>query len=163
MDVETAFLQGKDLTRDIFVKPPREANTDSVWKLNKSVYGLNEASKHWYERASDELTAAGMSKSKYDEALFYYHLRGKCHGLVGLHVDDFLNGGTSHLNERVIKKFRETLVIGTESSTPLKYIGLNLQQDAEEITVDQQLYLDEIEPCVVNQKDKCRTLDPPCS
>ena len=35
LDVETAFLQGKDLTRDVFVKPPKEANTSvwNVWKL----------------------------------------------------------------------------------------------------------------------------------
>ena len=44
LNVKTAFLQGKQLDRDVYIKPPREAETTSLWKLRKCVYGLNEAS-----------------------------------------------------------------------------------------------------------------------
>jgi hypothetical protein len=100
-----------------------------------------------------------MRRSKYDEALFYFHLRDKCHGLVGLHVDDFMHGGTNYLKERVINKFREAIIVGAEYVTPFKYIGLNVQQDMSEIIVDQQSYLNDIEICVIDQKDKRRTLN----
>ena len=100
-----------------------------------------------------------MSKSKYDEALYYYHLRGKCQGLVGVHVDDFMHGGTSHLQQRIMKKFREAINIGAENVPPLRYIGLNISQDTSEIIVDQHCYLSDIEKCEVNQKDRLRILN----
>ena len=159
MDVETAFLQGTELTRDVFVKPPKEANTKNLWKLKKSVYGLNEASKHWYERANQELTAVGMCKSKYDEALYYYHVKDKCHGVVGLHVDDFMHGGTDKMKQSVIDKFREAVIIGTEEVTPMKYLGMGVFQESSEIIVNQQEYLDEIEKIDINPKEKRRFLN----
>ena len=73
--------------------------------------------------------------------------------------DDFMNGGTSYLKDQVINKFREAIIIGTGASTPLKYIGLNVQQDMSEIVVHQQFYLDEIEKCEVDLKDKRRSLN----
>ena len=75
LDVKTAFLQGNELKRDIYLKPPKEAKTKGMWKLNKAVYGLNEASQYRYERVKDVLINAGMLKSKYDEALFYWKMK----------------------------------------------------------------------------------------
>ena len=95
LDVKTAFLQGNPLKRDIFIKPPREAKTENLWKLRKAVYGLNEASRYWFNRVKDELTQLGIIQSKYDEALFYYKNEGKLQGIIPIHVDDFLFGGTN--------------------------------------------------------------------
>ena len=30
MDIKTAFLQGKSIERDVFIKPPKEANTNEL-------------------------------------------------------------------------------------------------------------------------------------
>ena len=40
LDVKTAFHQGKQLhvDRDTYIKPPKEAETTSLWKLNKIVF-----------------------------------------------------------------------------------------------------------------------------
>jgi hypothetical protein len=89
LDVKTAFLQGSHLKRDIFLLPPKEANTNGLWKLNKAVYGLREASRKWYDRVKIELEAIGMVKSKYDEALFYWNNGDACQGIIAIHVDDF--------------------------------------------------------------------------
>ena len=61
LDVKAAFLQGNPLTRDIYVKPPKEAKTQNIWKLQKAVYGLNEASRHWYDRVQDTLIEMGFN------------------------------------------------------------------------------------------------------
>ena len=42
MDIKSAFLQGKSIQRDVFIKPPKEANTNKLWKLKTTVYGLCE-------------------------------------------------------------------------------------------------------------------------
>ena len=39
----SAFLQGKPITRDVYVIPPKEANTSYTWKLKKCIYDLVDA------------------------------------------------------------------------------------------------------------------------
>ena len=56
IDIKAAFLQGKYITREIYLKPPPEgAMIGRLWKLKKCVYGLNDASRTWYFRVRDEL------------------------------------------------------------------------------------------------------------
>lgn len=44
MDIKAAFLRGKELTRNIYIWPPREAQSQgTLWKLKKCVYGLADA------------------------------------------------------------------------------------------------------------------------
>ena len=45
MDIKTAFLQGKELNRLVYLEPPKEANVSPgyIWKLFKCVYGLSDA------------------------------------------------------------------------------------------------------------------------
>lgn len=45
MDIKVAFLQGKDLDRNVYIQPPPEAQCKGLrWKLNKCIYGLADAS-----------------------------------------------------------------------------------------------------------------------
>ena len=50
IDIKTAFLQKKNIDRDVYVKPSKEAecNVNVLWKLNTTIYGLNGASRSWY-------------------------------------------------------------------------------------------------------------------
>ena len=71
LDIKAAFLQGKELERDIYMKPPKEAKVPSkLWKLRRCAYGLNDASRYWYFRLKDELIMSGCKCSKLDPALF---------------------------------------------------------------------------------------------
>ena len=46
LDVKTAYLQGKHIDCDIYMKPRKECETcNCLWKLNVCVYGLNDAIK----------------------------------------------------------------------------------------------------------------------
>ena len=47
LDIQAGFLQGNEIERCIYIKSPKEANTNGIWKLNKGVYGLNDASRPW--------------------------------------------------------------------------------------------------------------------
>ena len=47
IDIKAAFLQGKQIEREIFVMPPKEIKEDGIiWKLNKTAYGLEDASRN---------------------------------------------------------------------------------------------------------------------
>ena len=39
IDVKAIFLQGKNLEMNVFARPPKEAQTNKIWKLNSCVYG----------------------------------------------------------------------------------------------------------------------------
>ena len=45
IEVTTAFLQGRSMERDVYLKPPKAAmeKPNTVWKLNVTVYGLADA------------------------------------------------------------------------------------------------------------------------
>ena len=93
LDVKNAFLQSETITRDIYVLPPKEAETVSLWKLNKPVYGLKEASKKWYLTVLHVLLKLGFTKSRFDEALFFWKKNSITEGILGTHVDDCTFGG----------------------------------------------------------------------
>ena len=55
VDVMTAFLQGRPIERDVYLRPPKANKEDpnTVWKLNVTVYGLADAQKAWFETVKD--------------------------------------------------------------------------------------------------------------
>ena len=108
LDVKAAFLQGKEIDRDVCLKPPKEAKCPGIlWKLNRCVYGLDDASRFWYFRMKEELNKLECKNSKLDPALFISYNEG-LEGLLIAHVDDFLWAGTEKFEQSVISKLKET-------------------------------------------------------
>ena len=145
LDVRAAFLQGKELERDVYMKPPKEAKSPGkLWKLLRCVYELNDASRYWYFRLKDELVKFGCKCSKLDPALFIYHANSQLQGILIIHVDDMLWAGTHNLAVNVIDKLRSTFKISSESRSAFKYIGLELSHDEKGLYLSQKGYVDEL-------------------
>ena len=70
IDVKTAFLQENELEQNVLVRPPKEAQTDKIWKLHKCIYGLADASRYWYLKVREELCKLGAKHSKLDRGIF---------------------------------------------------------------------------------------------
>ena len=71
-DVKNAYLQGELLNRDVFMEPPQEAKKDRIiWKLRKSVYGMNDAGRRWFLKVEETLENLGCFQSKLNYCLFY--------------------------------------------------------------------------------------------
>ena len=159
LDVKTAFLQGRLLERQIFLKPPKEAKTLKLWKLRKAVYGLNEASRYWYQRVYDELMKIVVLRSLYDEALFYYKVN-ILHGITAVHVDDFIFGGSSLFHDVAMEKVRQVFEIGTESLAPLKFLGVGIDKEDKFTILHQKEYIQSIQLVELeSRKDKARNLN----
>ena len=48
LDIKSAFLQGFEIDRDIFMRPPTDAEESGVlWKLRRCPYGLSDAPRAW--------------------------------------------------------------------------------------------------------------------
>ena len=135
LDVKSAFLQGIDITRDVFIKPPKEANTDMIWKLLRCIYGLADAGRHWYLRIMEVLLDLGLIQCTYDKAIFLWYDNNNLCGIIACHVDDLMFGGTAEFHTMIVAKIRDVFVIGSEENNNLKYLGLKISQLPECITL----------------------------
>jgi len=144
-DIKSAFLQGQDLDRDIFIKPPNGfEERHKLWKLKKCLYGLNDAARKFYLSVKSCLLRLGCKMSNLEPAFFVYKTGDVIHGVILCHVDDFLHGGDSEFQKNVITPLENEFQASRRASKQFKYCGLNISQSEESIKVNQNDYLDNI-------------------
>lgn len=105
-DIKFAFLQGNQLQRDVYIKPPKESDTPVgfVWKLKHGLYGLKDGARQFYMSVRDELLKLGCNQSKMDPAVFTKQSGKRLTGIVCCHVDDFLHAGEVEFEDVVQTK-----------------------------------------------------------
>ena len=72
LDIKAAFLQGKPIQRDVYNVPPIKTSENKFWKLEKCVYGLNDAARMWYFAIWNELEMLGCKRSSINDGIFYW-------------------------------------------------------------------------------------------
>ena len=111
-DATSAFLQSDNLDRDVYIEPPPERRKQGfVWKLRKPCYGLNDASRKWFISLKSTLLGLGMKQSKRESCLFYYLKENKLEGILVIHVDDVLSGGSDEFKQ-IMGKLRTKYTFG---------------------------------------------------
>ena len=92
MDVKIAFLNGGQ-EKEVYMKQPEgfssSANERLVCKLNKSIYGLKEASRQWYLKFHEVISSFGFEENVMDNCIYHKVSGSKICYLV-LYVDDIL-------------------------------------------------------------------------
>ncbi|KAJ9557382.1 hypothetical protein OSB04_011996 [Centaurea solstitialis] len=90
MDVKTVFLNG-ELEEEIHMTQPEGfvLNDNKVCRLNKSIYGLKQASRQWYKKFDAVMTNFGFEENKLDECI-YSKTNGSNFIFLILYVDDIL-------------------------------------------------------------------------
>jgi hypothetical protein len=76
-----------------------------VFKLTKTLYGLKQTPRAWYERLSGFLIEKGFTQGKLDTTLFLMFY-GKDMLIVQIYVNDIIFGAT---NENLCKEFFKTM------------------------------------------------------
>ena len=147
VDVTAAFLQGKKMERDVFVRPPAEYRTEGeVWQLLKGLYGLKEASMLWFKEVTAFFKTNNCKGLTGDLAAFVCHQDGRLVGLVVIHVDDITLTGTEAWLDSITKELRMRFKISKEVIGDFVYTGINVVQDADgTIRLDQGHYVDGLE------------------
>ena len=147
-DVKTAFLHGK-LTEDIYMEQPEgrkeEGREDWVCKLHKSLYGLRQAGRCWYERLYGEMQKVGFTRVSVDHSVFVK--RGpQGDAMVTIHVDDMaVATSNKHTMTSIYNDLRKIIDI-VDMGDIHWFLGMAITRDrqARTISLSQKGFIDTI-------------------
>lgn len=147
LDVNNVLLNG-DLHEEVFMNIPPELNIQGepngshsklVYKLNKSIYGLKQESRKWFEKFSSFMLKIGFTRSKYDYSLFH---KGKGDDYVCLlvYVDDIIITGASQQSITYPKSQLSQEFKLKDLGNLGYFLGLEIAHSQEGIMVSQRNY-----------------------
>ena len=128
-DVTAAFLHGTlDEKEKVYVEMPTGFRQNGkVLKLKKSLYGLRQSPRMFWQYLTDAMKSCGMEVSKMDPCLFV----GK-HVMCICYVDDILfwSKDEKHINDLAIKLRKEGLLLEQEDDAA-GFLGVRLTKTPE--------------------------------
>jgi hypothetical protein len=134
IDVLSAFLNA-EVKEELYVLLPDGRKV----KLQKSIYGLKQAGRNWYDRLSRELHALGFSRSIHDKCLFFSIKPGKI-VLFPLHVDDMrIAFNDDALLQLLLSRLKSEF--GTREVTSNVYLGMHFVENEKGIMINQPAYV----------------------
>ncbi|KAL2250242.1 UNVERIFIED_CONTAM: Retrovirus-related Pol polyprotein from transposon RE1 [Sesamum indicum] len=144
LDVNNAFLHGY-LQEDIYMTPPAGYKVDSglVCKLERSLYGLKQASRQWNVELTLKLQQFGFNQSAHDHCLFLLHT---ANGLVSLlvYVDDILLAGVDIDDVKKVKAYLHQLFTIKDIGQARYFLGLEIARNSQGIYLAQTKYVMDI-------------------
>ncbi|KAI3697255.1 hypothetical protein L6452_30136 [Arctium lappa] len=146
MDVKSAFLYGSIEEEVYGCQPPGFENPsypDRVYKLKKTLYGLHQAPRAWYDTLSSYLLENGFERGVIDKTLFIKRKK-KDILLVQIYVDDIIFGST---RDKMCKEFEELMHQRFKMSSMGEltfFLGLQVQQKSDGIFICQSKYVQDI-------------------
>jgi len=150
-DFDSAYLNS--LLRDevIFLEQPPDHDNpkkpQAMWvcRLIKTIYGLWQGAKNWYDTLYKALTELGFQRAEADHRLFYKEENGEL-VILAIHVDDCLmTGGSVKLNARVKVKINEKYKL-TDLGPVNWLLGIKINRNLAEhmVTLSQHAYIKSI-------------------
>ncbi|CAL2227718.1 unnamed protein product [Prunus armeniaca] len=141
LDVQNAFLHG-DLQEEVYMQPPpgfRRQGERVVCRLNKSLYGLKQASRSWFHKFSHAIQEIGFHQSRADYSLFTKVCDHSFTAIL-LYVDDMIITGNNEDAIVCLKRFLHTK-FRIKDLGPLKYfLGVEVARSKDGISICQRKY-----------------------
>ena len=141
LDVNNAFLHG-ELQEDVYMTIPPSvplSHSNQVCKLTKSLYGLKQASRKWYEKLTTILLSNGYKQAASDASLFIKSTHSSFTILL-VYVDDVILAGKT-LSEFTLIKGVLHDAFKIKDISQLKYfLGLEVAHSTSGISLCQRKY-----------------------
>nr|ABA94321.1 retrotransposon protein, putative, unclassified [Oryza sativa Japonica Group] len=143
LDVKNAFLHG-DLHEEVYMEiPPGFGNSQTVGKvckLKKSLYGLKQSPRAWFDRFRHAVCDMGYSQCNGDHTIFYKH-RGTHITILAVYVDDIVITGDDVEEIRCLKE-RLGKAFEVKDLGPLRYfLGIEIARSSKGIVLSQRKYV----------------------
>ena len=99
LDVKNAFLN-RDLEEEVYmISPPgfeERCGNERVCILKKSLYGLKQSPRAWFERFGKVIKRYGYIQSQADHTMFYKHSNDDKIAILIVYVDDIVLTGDDY-------------------------------------------------------------------
>jgi len=146
-DISRAFLQTEDISRDVYVLPPPEANVrrGKVWKLKRAAYGLIDSSRSFFLNHATKLQKFGFEALKMDPAGFVLKSKDDLEAISASHVDDEITVSDKDKSKKIKDFMSKHFKYGESKNPPCRYLGSNITRVDNDITLNQDHYVDNLE------------------
>jgi len=148
MDVKTAFLNGNIEEELYMVQPegfidPKDAR--KVCKLQRSIYGLKQASRSWNLRFDEVIKDFGFVQN-FEEACVYKKVSGSSIAFLVLYVDDILLIGNDVKFLKAVKEYLNSKFSMKDLGEAAYILGIKIYRDRSKrlIALSQSTYLDKV-------------------
>ena len=161
IDIRAAFLQAKNLEREIFLLPPKDVQKEGIiWRLKKPLYGLNDASRKFWLKVKEVFKNFGLKKLVGDEALYYKHNKnGDLIGLLSTHVDDFSLAGTEEFLDIVTEEIKKALDVSKVEDGRFRFTGIDVEQFDDRIEISMDDYAASLEDIEIREDKSTEKLN----
>ncbi|WVZ57978.1 hypothetical protein U9M48_008300 [Paspalum notatum var. saurae] len=146
LDVSNAFLHG-NLSKRVYCQQPTgfvdPQRPHDVCLLSRSLYGLHQAPRVWFEHFAKHVLSLGFVQSRADTSLFILHNRSDIAYLL-LYVDDMiLSASSPALLQRIVTQLRHAFAV--KDMGPLRYfLGTEVHRDRHGFFLNQAKYAAEL-------------------
>jgi hypothetical protein len=137
LDITGAFLAA-DIDDDVYIQLPdgiAEKDTEGnnqIWKLKKTLYGLNRAPKAFYDELSRHLISHGYTRSPLDPCLFHKIVSPTRKIFFCIHVDDFaIASSHQDLIDELIQCLHKKPYQLTESDNLESFLGIHIVREGD--------------------------------
>ncbi|KAK8697812.1 hypothetical protein V6N13_113953 [Hibiscus sabdariffa] len=148
MDVKTAFLNGK-LEEDVYMTQPEgfvtPENAGKVCKLQRSIYGLKQASRSWNLRFNEAIQEFGFIRNE-DEPCVCKKFSGSIVSFLILYVDDILIIGNDIPTLQSIKTWLSSCFSMKDLGEAAYILGVKIYRDRSRrlLGLSQSTYIDKV-------------------
>jgi hypothetical protein len=144
LDVKNAFLNG-ELLEDVYMCPPPGYSVSEgvVCHLRRSLYGLKQALRAWFQRFASVVTAAGFFASAHDPALFV-HLSSCGRTLLLLYVDDMIITGDDPEYIAFVKARLSDQFLMSDLGHLRYFLGIEISSTSDEFFLSQEKYIQDL-------------------
>jgi len=143
LDVKNAFLHG-DLQEEVYMEIPpgfsKDGIAEKVCRLKKSLYGLKQSPRAWFDRFRCALCGMGYKQCNGDHTVFYRH-SGRRITILAVYVDDIIITGDDEVE---VKRLKENLSKEFEVKDlgQLRYfLGIEVARSQKGILLTQRKYV----------------------
>ena len=114
----------------------------------------------FFFKCKEELLKLGCNQSTHDPALFFKkNHANELIGIIVLHVDDFLHAGNEMFEQTVSEKLADVYTMGKVEEKKFTYVGFDINQTTEGITIDQSQYAKEKIDNLIIDPDRAKNQD----
>lgn len=145
LDINNAFLHGY-LEETVYMQIPEgydKGDTGQVCKLNRSLYGLKQASRQWNLEFTEQITKYGFTQSTNDYCLFI-SFKNNIYTVLLLYVDDILLAGNSESEITKVKAFLHSKFTIKDLGKAKFFLGIEIARGSTGMYITQRKYIKDI-------------------